>query len=192
MALSPAKGDRVVFGTSGHVFLTDSAGDTWQQRYCQIEGDRVRGTGLEGTCFNDVVTDPGDPGRLYFCYYDIGLLVSDDYGRSFQKTGQGMRHAGNCFTVVVDPVDPEQLWAGTGQWGSNQGDVCRSEDRGRSWTVVGKPETGLPVGQTKTLILDVTSPVDRRVLYVTSQGNGVFRSDDSGDSWQPVGGGLPP
>ncbi len=192
MAISPAKGDRVVFGTSGHVFLTDSAGDTWQQRYCQIEGDRFRGTGLEVTCFNEVVTDPGDPGRLYFCYYDIGLLVSDDYGRSFRKAGQGMRHAGNCFTVVVDPVDPERLWAGTGQWGSNQGDVCRSEDRGRSWTVVGKPETGLPVGQTKHLILDTTSPVDRRVLYVTSQGNGVFRSDDSGDSWQPIGSGLPP
>jgi photosystem II stability/assembly factor-like uncharacterized protein len=191
VAISPVKPDRVVFGTSGHVFLTDSAGTTWQQRYCRFEGDRFRGNGLEVTCFNNIVSDPKDPGRLYFCYFDIGLLVSDDYGRTFEKAVQGMKHAGNCFTVVMDPDDTKRLWAGTGEWGSNQGDVCRSEDRGRTWRVAGKPESGLPVGQTKHLVLDATSPADRRILYVTSKGNGIFRSEDGGDSWRPIGAGLP-
>ena len=72
IAISPAKPDRVVFGTSGHVFLTDDAGSTWQHRYCRIEGDRFRGNGLEVTCLNDIVPDPMEPGRLYFCYFDIG------------------------------------------------------------------------------------------------------------------------
>ena len=191
MAISPAKPDRVVFGTAGHVLLTDNAGVTWQQRYCRIEGDRFRGNGLEVTCFNDLVPDPNEPGRLYLCYFDIGLLVSNDYGRTFQQAVYGMKHSGNCFTVVVDPEDSNVLWAGTGQWASNQGDVCRSEDRGRTWTVVGKPESGLPVGQTKHLVLDPTSSPDRRILYVTSQGNGIFRSEDGGNSWRSVGAGLP-
>jgi photosystem II stability/assembly factor-like uncharacterized protein len=191
MAISPAKPERVVFGTSGHVFLTDNAGATWQQRYCRTEGDRFRGNGLEVTCFNDIVPDPKEPGRLYLCYFDIGLLVSNDYGHTFQKAVQGMKHSGNCFTVVVDPADTNVLWAGTGQWASNQGDVCRSKDRGRTWTVVGKPETGLPAGQTKHLILDPTSAPERRILYVTSKGNGIFRSGDGGDSWRSVGAGVP-
>ena len=180
MAISPVKPDWVVVGTAGHVFLTDNAGSTWQQRYCRIEGDRFRGNGLEVTCFNDIVPDPKEPGRLYFCYFDIGLLVSNDCGRTFQKAVDGMKHSGNCFTVVVDPADTNVLWAGTGEWASNQGDVCRSKDRGRTWTVVGKPESGLPAGQTKHLVLDPTSPPDRRILYVTSTGNGIFRSGDGG------------
>ncbi len=191
LAISAAKPDRVVVGTAGHVLLTDNAGVTWQQRYCRIEGDRFRGNGLEVTCFNDLVPDPNEPGRLYLCYFDIGLLVSNDYGRTFQQAVYGMKHSGNCFTVVVDPEDSNVLWAGTGQWASNQGDVCRSMDGGRTWTVVGQPESGLPVGQTKHLVLDPTSSPDRRILYVTSQGNGIFRSEDGGNSWRSVGAGLP-
>ncbi len=191
MAIAPGRPDRVVFGTSGHVFLTENAGHTWQQRYCRVEGDRFWGNGLEVTCFNDIAPDPKDPRRLYLCYFDVGLLVSDDSGRTFQKAVRGMKHSGNCFTVLIDPTDTKRLWAGTGQWASNQGDVCRSDDRGQTWTVVGKPESGLPVGQTRHLVLDPTSPVGRRVLYVTSQGNGIYKSEDGGDSWRPAGGGLP-
>jgi len=210
LAISPAKPERLVFGTSGHVFLTDDAGATWQQRYCQqFEDGRFAGTGLEVTCLNDVVPDPFDPdrvrrgspdpaaatdrkvSRLYFCYFDIGLLISDDGGRTFRQAVQGMKHSGNCFTVAVDPSDRNKLWAGTGEWASNQGDVCRSEDRGQTWSVVGQPETGLPNGQTRCLLVDPASPPGRRTLYVTCHGHGVFKSEDDGSSWHAMNQGLP-
>jgi len=66
-------------------------------------------------CCNSIVTDPKSPGRVYFCYFDIGLLVSDDHGQSFRRSGQGMKNAGNCFTVVIDPDDSNHLWAGSGE-----------------------------------------------------------------------------
>ncbi len=102
--------------------------------------------------------DPHQAGRVYFCYFDLGLLISEDNGASFRRSGKGMKHDGNCFTVVPDPADPNLLWAATGQWGSNEGDVCRSRDRGQTWEVVGRPETGLPDGQTKVLPLDPEEP----------------------------------
>lgn len=191
MAISPLKPDRIVFGTSGHVYVSDNGGRDWQQRYCQTKGDRFRGNGLEVTCFNSIVLDAKNPGRLYFGYFDIGLLVSNNRGGCFQKSVQGMKHKGNCFTVAIDPDDPKKLWAGTGEWGANKGDVCRSEDQGRTWTVVGKPESGLPVGQTRHILIDPTSPATSRVLYVTSNGNGVFKSEDGGNSWRSVISGLP-
>ena len=134
--------------------------------------------------------DPHREGRIYFCYFDIGLLITEDGGATFRRAVEGMKNTGNCFTVVPDPDDPEIVWATTGQWGSNHGDVCRSADRGLTWEVVGKPETGLPDGQTKVLRLDPDSPLGNRHLYVTCAGHGVYRSLDSGDSWECINGNL--
>jgi photosystem II stability/assembly factor-like uncharacterized protein len=192
LALSPAKPDRLVFGTSGQVFVTDDGGRTWQQRYCkQLPDDRVTGTGLEVTCLFQVIPDPVRPERLWYCYMDLGLLVSDDHGTSFRRSFQGMKHTGNTFTVAVDPQKPSTVWAGTGQWGRNTGDVCRSTDGGQSWQVVGKPDTGLPDGQTKHLVLDRTSPTERRRLVVSCQDHGLYESRDGGQSWQCINGDLP-
>jgi photosystem II stability/assembly factor-like uncharacterized protein len=174
------------------VFLTDDAGATWQQRYGrQFPDGRFSGNGLEVTCPNNVIPDPFDPQRVYFCYADIGLLISDDRGQTFRTSYQGMKDSGNCFTVAFDPADPNKLWAATGQWAWNEGFVCRSQDRGQRWAVVGQPETGLPSGQVRSLLVDPTSPPGRRTLYVTCQGHGVFQSADDGASWHAINHGLP-
>jgi photosystem II stability/assembly factor-like uncharacterized protein len=192
LAICPTRPDRIAFGTSGHLFLTDDAGTTWQQRYCEVFPDgRFAGTGLEVTCAHDAVQDPQRPERLYLCYADIGLLFSEDGGRTFRRSAEGMKHRGNTFTVVVDPEAPQTLWAGTGQWASNQGDVCRFGDGGATWQVVGRPETGLPDGQTRHLVLDVRSPQSARRLLVTSKEHGLFESTDGGASWHDVSGDLP-
>ncbi len=192
LAISAAAPERVVFGTSGHVFLTDDAGATWDQRYCrEWEDGRLRGIGLEVTCLFGVFPDPVDTDRVYFGFYDIGLLVSDDRGETFRTSREGMRDAGNCFAMAFDPDDQAKLWAATGQWGSNRGFVCRSTDRGQNWTVVGQAESGLPLGQIRTLLVDPDSPAGRRTLYVTCNGHGVFRSEDDGSTWQAAIGGLP-
>jgi photosystem II stability/assembly factor-like uncharacterized protein len=192
LAICPARPDRVAFGTSGHVFLAEDAGKTWAQRYCEVLPDgRFTGTGLEVTCAHDLVQDPKRPERLYLCYADIGLLRSDDRGKTFRHCVEGMKYRGNTFTVVIDPAAPDTLWATTGQWESNQGDVCRSTDAGSTWQVVGQPETGLPVGQTRHLVLDLRSPQSARRLLVTSKENGVYESVDGGLAWRDISGDLP-
>ncbi len=192
LALSPARPDRLVFGTSGQVFLTDDAGKTWQQRYCRQLGDgRFTGTGLEVTCFNDCLPDALLPGRLYLCYFDIGLLISDDSGATFRTSYQGLKASGNCFTVARDPADKDKLWAATGQWGRNEGYVSRSTDGGQTWTLVGQEKTGLPCGQVRSLLVDPTSPAGQRRLFATCNGFGVYGSADDGSTWQCLNANLP-
>jgi photosystem II stability/assembly factor-like uncharacterized protein len=192
LAISPTEPQRLAFGTSGHVFVSDDGGQSWQQRYCrQLPDGRFAGTGLEVTCQNAIVPDPVRPNRTWHCYADVGLLVSEDGGVSYRRSFQGMNHHGNCFTVAVDPQSPSTVWAGTGQWGRNAGDVCRSTDDGRTWQVVGKPQSGLPDGQTRHLLVDPKSPAEKRRLLVTSQEHGVYESRDGGLSWRCINGDLP-
>ncbi|MCE5236986.1 hypothetical protein LLH23_00660 [bacterium] len=192
LALSPTQPDRVIFGTSGQVFLTDNAGKTWEQRYCrQFPDGRFTGTGLEVTCFNDCLPDPLLPGRLYFCYFDIGLLISDDGGATFRTSYLGLKDSGNCFVVARDPADTEKLWAASGQWGSNVGTVSRSTDGGKTWALVGEAKTGLPCGQVRSLLVDPTSPPGQRRLFATCKGYGIYGSDDDGGTWRCLNADLP-
>jgi len=192
LAISPIEPNTLVCGTSGHVFVTRDGAATWRQAYCSETPDgRVSGNGLEVTCLNNVAFDPLQRERLYACYFDIGLLISDDLGRSFRRQTQGMENEGNTFTIRADPQMPGRLWASTGEWDTNVGDICRSVDGGLTWRVVGKPETGLPDGQVCTLLLDPDSPLEARRLLATVKGHGVYVSDDGGDSWQAACEGLP-
>ncbi len=192
LAISPVEPNRLVFGTSGHLFVTDDGGKTWQQRYCvQFPDGRFHGNGLEVTCVNDIVPDPVRKERVYFCYADIGLLISDDGGKTFWRSHEGMRAGGNCFAVAVDPARPNMIWAATGQWAWNEGYICRSDDGGKTWKVVGEPATGLPSGQVRQIVLDLSSPVSKRRLLVTVNGYGFFESRDGGLSWRIINGNLP-
>ena len=191
LALSPAAPDRLAFGTSGMIYLTDDKGGSWQQRYAQSAPEgRIVGNGLAVTCAWRVQFDPVRANRLYLCYMDIGLLISDDQGVTCRRCTAGMKMGGNCFGVIVDPQATGTLWAATGWWGQNAGDLCRSDDDGRTWRVVGQPSAGLPDGQVLELALDTRSPVGQRRLVVTSNGNGVFETRDGGTSWKSINGDL--
>ncbi|OGV65896.1 MAG: hypothetical protein A2283_01375, partial [Lentisphaerae bacterium RIFOXYA12_FULL_48_11] len=191
LAISPAAPDRLVFGTSGHVFMSDDGGKSWQQRYSRLLDDgRITGTGLEVTCAWDVLPDPVRPARIYFCYMDIGLLISDDNGKTFRRSRDGMKTGENCFGVMVDPQATHTIWAATGWWNHNEGDFCRSDDDGKTWRVVGSPSSGLPNARVTVMALDTKSPVDKRHLIVMSVENGLFESRDGGMSWNSINGDL--
>ncbi len=193
--------DTLYFSTSDHVFRTTDRGEHWTQSYTRSAEKPAgapesptgwwSGTGLEVTCAHEVVVHPRDPKRLYLCYADIGLMQTFDGGRTFARSVTGMKHSGNVFTLAFDPDDPNAVFASTGRWEHNAGDVCRSDDGGMTWRVVGKPETGLPDGQTRHLIVDRSSPASARRVFVAVKEHGVFCSEDGGASWHARNTGLP-
>jgi hypothetical protein len=107
--------------------------------------------------------------------------------------------------VVIDPRDPDVLYAATWQHhrtvaaymgGGPESGVHRSTDGGRSWD---KLSNGLPTGNLGKIGLAV-SPQDPDVVYAAIELNrregGVWRSADRGASWDKgadaVGGGTGP
>jgi len=68
-----------------------------------------------------------------------------------------------------------------------KGGVTRSEDGGKTWA---KSNSGMDPTAATHILLDPTSPVDARVLYVTGFGRGVYKSADSGRTWKLKNNGI--
>jgi photosystem II stability/assembly factor-like uncharacterized protein len=187
LAMSPLDPNTLYFGTSGMVYRTRDAGATWLQVYSRTLPDgRIQGTGLEVTCLHNIVPDPYVPDRVFFGFYDIGLLRSEDGGESFRRSVEGISpHAmtNSCFDIAFNPADPRDLWGAFGQWGSNQGVLAHSTDAGASWTMLPK-DNGLPNARCRHLIRH------GEILYAGLDEHGVYVSRDLGKSWQESNQGL--
>jgi photosystem II stability/assembly factor-like uncharacterized protein len=61
-----------------------------------------------------------------------------------------------------------------------KGGVCRSDDGGKTWV---KSNAGMGETAATHILLDPSSPVEARVLYVSGFGRGVYKSVDGGRTW---------
>jgi photosystem II stability/assembly factor-like uncharacterized protein len=187
LSLSPFDPDTLYFGTSMRAFKTADGGGSWQQIYTRMREDgRYQGSGLETTCLFEVVVHPRDSQRLYLCYWDIGLLISEDGGQSFRRRVQGITPSEmqtECFTVAFDPDDPEHCWGSFGS--SSVGVIAESYDGGAGWDMIGTASAGLPSVPHRTLRVDAA-----RRLVTLADGKGVYVSEDGGNTWQPRNSGL--
>jgi photosystem II stability/assembly factor-like uncharacterized protein len=192
LTLCRSNPDYLYFGTPGHVFASQDAGVSWTQRYGEVLPDdgHIKGNGLETTVLVDAAFDPVDSRRVYLYYLDIGLLVSDDLGETFELSTKG-RLKGSIGDVVIDPDDSNKIWMVMGNRVSGNGYVYRSLDGGESWQLISATGNGLPKGRIKRILLDPVSPLGERTLYITCLGQGIFKSVDGGLSWHPVNLGLP-
>ena len=67
--------------------------------------------------------------------------------------------------------------------------MALSVDGGNTWKA---SNHGLPSAMAPThILLDPKSPVEARVLYLTSFGRGIYKSTDGGKTWVLRNGGLP-
>lgn len=86
---------------------------------------------------------------------------------------------GNVEALVIDPVTPAVLYAGT-----LGGGVFKSTDGGGSWASV---NTGLTDKYVQTLVIDPVSPA---TLYAGTNGGGVFKSTNGAGNWASCNTGL--
>ncbi len=102
---------------------------------------------------------------------DHGVFSSRDEGATWHAVGGGIGGR-NVHAVVVDPFDPEVIYAGT--FG---GGVFKTRNHGRTWITINKGLGNLFVS---ALVIDPANPSK---LFAGTQ-SGVFRSLDGGASWR--------
>jgi len=187
--------------TQGDFYVTRDAGESWQQQMNEIvgvlpgdPGIRYRCTGLEVTSCWEYLFDPSDRTREYIAYTDIGFARSVDNGKTWIWSAKGSPWTNTFYDVAFDPDVPGRMYAATSSrhdiphWihvapndpKHHKGGLCISDDHAVSW----RPSCrGLPELPCTSVCLDPTSPPDRRVLYVTMFGAGVFKSINGGATW---------
>lgn len=160
------------------------------------------GEGFGGQAFHTVLPHPTDPASVTAAISTGGVYQTTDAGHSWQPRSQGVRvdflpedqrypAYGQCVHKIDrHPDRPERLFL------QNHGGVYRSDDEGASWIDIG---AGLPSDFGFPMVVHPHQP-DTIHVFPLGGGDGryppeararVWRSQDAGDTWQPLDQGLP-
>ncbi len=183
------------------IYKSTDAGRTWKLM------------GLEKTGrIGRIVIDPKNPdivfaaalGTGYGPQADRGVFRTVDGGKSWQKVLFVDENTG-CSDVVMDPKDPNILFAGMWQfvihtWGQDSGGpgsgIFQSRDGGATWTRLSGH--GLPEQEVGKIGLAIAPGNPKRIYAIIETGTGepfkdkptasgyLWRSDDGGANWQQM------
>jgi len=188
----------LAYGTDlGRTMRTADGGATWAAVYSRRVNDAGwTSLGLDVTTSYGIHFDPFDPKRQFITYTDIGLFRSEDGGVSWISSTAGVPREwmNTTYWIVFDPKVRGRMWSVNSythdlprpkMWRHNsvltyKGGVCTSDDGGKNWT---KSNTGMDETASTHILLDPTSRVNARVLYVAGFGRGVYKSSDGGRTW---------
>jgi len=215
-SVNPANPDVAMICNAGELFVTFDGGKHWRQAYTRyapgqpkpvpVPGKRPgrwQSIGLEVTTTWNYYIDPFDHNRHYICYTDIGFAISEDHGRTWRNNSRssGTPWTNTTYMLAFDPDRPGVVYAAMSKvhdiphWTyihdkvAGHGGVCVSTDHCETWRIC---SDGLPAAPCTSIVLDPTSPVDSRTLYVTMFGYGVYKSTDGGKTWARKSRGLWP
>ena len=181
--------------TGDGMYRSSDGGDTWTH------------LGLrDGQQIPAIDVDPRNPDRLFVAVLghpygpneERGIYRSTDGGRNFQRVLYTDENTGG-IDVAIDPANPQTvfavMWAarqapwemGSSWTLSEKNGLYKSTDGGTTWK---KITNGLPGADDELGRIGITiSASDSRILYAVvgaRKGAGVYRSDDSGESWTLV------
>ena len=205
-------GKRVHLGisTGGH-YLSEDGGQTFQASNTGI------GAGFSpdpypefGQCVHKIARHPDAPGRLYMQNHggwgewdgpggrrpDIGVLRSDDHGKSWRSIAKGLP-SDFGFPIVVHPQDPDVVYVlplepATRTCPGGAPAVWRSENGGDSWKRLAK---GFPKKESFFTVQRDAMDVDELgepSLYVGTTTGQLWIGREGGEQWECVFDSLPP
>jgi len=205
-------GNRVHVGisTGGH-YLSEDGGDTFTASNQGVGAGFAPDPYPEfGQCVHKIARHDDAPGRLYMQNHggwaewsgpggprpDIGVLRSDDYGRTWRSIAKGLPsdfgfpivvHPHDADTVYVMPLEPETRTCPGGAPA-----VWRSENGGDSWRRLSR---GLPKKQSYFTILRDAMDIDRLAtpaLYFGTTTGQLWIGREGGEKWDCLFDTLPP
>ena len=188
----------------GRTMKTVDGGMTWTAVYSRrVPTNAWATSGLDVTTSYGIHFDPFDHRRQFITYTDIGLFRSEDGGRSWMSSTQGVPEEwlNTTYWIVFDPDVRGRLWSVNSDthdlprpkmWRrksvlSYKGGVCRSDDGGKTWV---KSNLGIEETAPTHILLDTRSSPRARTLYVAAFGRGVYKSVDGGNTWRLKNNGI--
>jgi len=182
LLIDPSDPKTMYFGTfPAGIYKTTDGGEHWRESNVGWTNDGV-------FC---LAFHPEDTNVVYAGTYN-GINRSLDAGGHWEMWDEGWPPEQWVFAIAFDPITPSIMYA-CSKNGENMGDgrpgfhgtVMKSIDGGAHWFPI---TDGLNVDQEFLKIL--VDPVNRNILYLATQGDGVMISRDFGEHWEPWNDGL--
>ncbi len=167
LAIYPLSPNTIYVLTNDGPYKSTDGGATWN----------AANTGLaDAFGFFALALNPLNADILYVGT-DLGVFKSTDGGTSWNPANNGNSGLNTRWvnTLVIDPLNPTTLYAGTDGLG-----VFKSTDGAANWNLANH---GLFDMDINVLAID---PVNPNTLYAGSWFAGIFKSTDSGTSWANV------
>ena len=138
-----------------------------------------RALGPNGGDVRSLTYDPRNPDRILLGTSSGTLFVSSDNGASWTRFAQFGGDDLVLDHVVFDPAHPGTLYVAAWSVESGErGELFRSRDDGRTWETI-------PAMHGKSIRAFALAPGHPEIM-VTGALDGVFRSDDAGQTWRKI------
>jgi photosystem II stability/assembly factor-like uncharacterized protein len=204
--LTPGIEEATVFaGTEpGAVFRSDDRGATFELvRGLWDHPHREEwGAGYGGQAFHTIVPHPTDAQSMTCAISSGGVYATTDGGATWAPHNTGVQaeflpegsqypEFGQCVHKIArHPARPDRMFM------QNHGGVYRSDDGGETWDSI---EKGLPANFGFPVVVHPHEPDTIYVFPLSGSGGRypvdgearVWRSRDAGETWEPLGEGLP-
>ena len=196
---------RVIVGTRKGAFILTSDGTRkdW----------KIAGPHFPGWEMYHLKGSPVDPNRIYASQSSgwFGQLIqrSDDGGNTWNPVGNKFTYAGvpgthQWYDGTAHPWEFKRVWhlepsltdPDTVYAGVEDAALFRSADAGVTWTELsglrghGSGPHWAPGAGGMCLHTILLDPVDPKRIFIAISAAGAFRTDDGGETWQPINRGL--
>ncbi len=199
IAVSPGNPDICFTTDFGRTIKTSDGGRTWEQVYTNRKaGGGWVSRGLDVTTGYNIILDPFDDSHIFMAKTDIGLLVSNDGGESWESATNengiprkwvnstywlefDREVKGRIFATMssVHDLPRPKMWRRRGP-DTFTGGIVVSSDGGKTWDPV---SSDIGEAAITHILIDPESKKDSRTLYACAFGKGVYKSVDGGRSW---------
>jgi photosystem II stability/assembly factor-like uncharacterized protein len=136
-----------------------------------------RNTGPPGGDVRGLVVDPSNPDRFYFGTLDGQIYTSSDAGKTWQLLYNFGRPKLFVDHIIVDPRNPRTIYVAAHRH-KEPGGFFKSTDGGNSF----RESSQLKNEAIHSLAQSSSNPD----TLIAGTFNGIFRSDDAGDTWQQL------
>ncbi len=139
--------------------------------------DDWRANGPPGGDVRSLVVDPSNPDRFYFGTLDAQIYTSADGGKNWELLYNFNRPKLFVDHIIVDPRDSKTLYVAAHRH-KEAGGFFKSTDGGHRW----RESSELKNEALHSLTQSESNPN----VLIAGTFNGMFRSDNSGDTWQQL------
>ena len=201
--VTPAHGSIFAGVEPAGLFRSDDGGANWSHVACLREHPSRPGwqPGAGGLICHTIVPHPSDAEKMWVAISAVGTFATEDGGATWEARNRGVvdcnspdphPETGQCVhKLVMAAGQPDRFYQ------QNHCGVYRSTDGGKQWQDISAglvSEFGFVFGAhprdpATGWVIPLSHPEEGR--YAPGGSLGVWRTNDSGDSWQRHGDGLP-